>query len=693
MENQNIETATSGPTPLPTTSVSSSNSTNEIKNNNKTSSVTVTNIDDPSHPLYQHRRIVSDFEYGDILGEGSYSTVILGKDKKTNKQYAVKKLDKAHIVKNDKVKYVMIERDALSRMNHPGIVKLYWTFRDNRSLYYVLDLAPNGELYTFIRKMAPFDIETARFYASEILLAMEHIHNKEVIHRDIKPENILLDENMHIKITDFGSAKILSNDTENAGNGSTRSFVGTAEYVSPELLRSEPTLKGADWWAFGCVLFQMISGRSPFKAATDYLIFQNIKNLDYEYPTDFPEVAKDLVEKLLVLNPEKRLGSDEMGGIDVIKNHPFFEGIIWDNVFGNMPLPLLVQKYLEELKYQQLQQKLLKEQKQNNNEDDEDDFENWFNGNDQDYYQSQQQQQQQVDTISSSRQRRYQRYQAQQQQQQLQQLQLPEQYQQLEHPLYDPQQGQLVSPLSASNHLNNNNYNHNHNNADENPFSDHVSQLPPHSPELPHPLAPLLPNVNNSTSTSSSSPLHQHQHSSSDSSTAVNLPHPSTSSSSSSHVAIKENNNVPHSSSLSHQFLPSNSTKSSFSTTDNSTTERLGNQSHPPWMPHLYPSESIVRAGKVTRRRGLFSKKRYLVLTDRPRLLYLDEGKGKDGSGGGLRCEISWNSKLLPELKGRSVFTIHTPQKSYTFEVHGNNQAQDWVNTINTMLVDSFGLA
>ncbi|CAO3630804.1 unnamed protein product [Cunninghamella echinulata] len=546
--------------------------------------------------------------------------------------------------------------------------------------------------------MAPFDIETARFYASEILLAMEHIHNKEVIHRDIKPENILLDENMHIKITDFGSAKILSNDTENTGNGSTRSFVGTAEYVSPELLRSEPTLKGADWWAFGCVLFQMISGRSPFKAATDYLIFQNIKNLDYEFPADFPEVARDLVEKLLVLNPEKRLGSDEMGGIDVIKNHPFFEGIVWDSVFDNMPLPLLVQKYLEELKYQQLQQKLLKEQKQNNSEDDEDDFENWFNGNDQDYYQSQQQQQQ-VDTISSSRQRRYQRYQAQQQQQQLQQIQLPEQYQQLEHPLYDSQQGQLVSPMSVPNlpnNNNNNNYNNNNNNdniTDENPFSDHVSQFHPHSPELPHPLAPLLPNINNSTSTSSSSPLHQHQHSSSDSSTAVNLPHPSTSSSSSSHIVIKENNNAPHSSSLSHQFLPSNSTKSSFSTTDNSTIERLGNQSHPPWMPHLYPSESIVRAGKVTRRRGLFSKKRYLVLTDRPRLLYLDEGKGKDGSGGGLRCEIGWTSKLLPELKGRSVFTIHTPQKSYTFEVHGNNQAQDWVNTINTMLVDSFGLA
>ncbi|CAO3643930.1 unnamed protein product [Cunninghamella blakesleeana] len=622
MEELNMEPST-------TTNITSSSSTNDIKT--KTSSVTVANIDYPSHPLYQHRRIVSDFEYGDILGEGSYSTVILGTDKKTNKQYAIKKLDKAHIVKNDKVKYVMIERDALSKMNHPGIVKLYWTFRDNRSLYYVLDLAPNGELYTFIRKMAPFDIETARFYASELLLAMEHIQNKNVIHRDIKPENILLDENMHIKITDFGSAKILSSGTDVSENGSTRSFVGTAEYVSPELLRSEPTSKGADWWAFGCVLFQMISGRSPFKAATDYLIFQNIKNLAFEFPTDFPEVAKDLVEKLLVLDPEKRFGSDKMGGIDAVKNHPFFEGIIWENVFGNHHnLPELIKKYMEELKYQQLQQKLLKEQKQNNNED-EDDFETWFNGNDHD-----DQQQSHMDTTSSSRYRRYQRYQLQQMQQQ-QQLQLAEEYQQLEHPLYDPQQGQLVSPIIVSNNV-----------VDGNPFSDHNRSHPP-SHDFSHPLSPSFPiinnnnnndnnnnvnnnyinsnninnnnninntnnnnnnNINNNNSNNSNSNNNNNNSNSNNSnysndnnnnnhsfsptvspsvsSTAVNLPQASTSApigSKENHNnnGININNNISHSPSLPHQFLPSNSTKSSFSTTDNSTIERLGNQSHPPW--------------------------------------------------------------------------------------------------------------
>ncbi|OBZ84342.1 putative 3-phosphoinositide-dependent protein kinase 2, partial [Choanephora cucurbitarum] len=295
-----------------------------------------TDVDDPSHPLHHHRRVVTDFDYGDILGEGSYSTVLVGRDKRTGKHYAVKRLDKAHIVKNNKVKYVMIERDALSRMNHPGIVKLYWTFKDNRSLYFVLDLAKSGELYTFIRRLAPFDLETTRFYAAEIFSAMSHIHSKGVIHRDIKPENILLDDNFHIKITDFGSAKILveKEDHSEEEHTAARSFVGTAEYVSPELLRSDPVSKEADYWAFGCVIYQMLSGKSPFKAATDYLIFQKIKNLDYVVPDDFPETGKDIVQRLLTSEPETRLG---VTGMEAIRDHPFFEDVDWDHLFQATP--------------------------------------------------------------------------------------------------------------------------------------------------------------------------------------------------------------------------------------------------------------------------------------------------------------------------------------------------------------------
>ncbi|KAL9539199.1 hypothetical protein PS6_011305 [Mucor atramentarius] len=335
--------------PSPTQSTSNHSIANNI---NKGREPTLsTDVDNPSHPLYHHRRIVTDFDYGEILGEGSYSTDIelesnKRRDKRTGKQYAIKRLDKAHIVKNNKVKYVMIERDALSRMNHPGIVKLYWTYKDNRSLYFVLDLAKNGELYTYIRRLAPFDLETTKFYAAEILLSIEHIHSRGVIHRDIKPENILLDDHLHIKVTDFGSAKII-NEGESAASGdeentatAARSFVGTAEYVSPELLRSDVVSKEADMWAFGCVIYQMLSGKSPFKAATDYLIFQKIKNLDYVMPDEFPPAAKDIVKRLLTSEPEKRFGSAATGGIGAIKEHPFFEGIDWENIFTSNAPPL-----------------------------------------------------------------------------------------------------------------------------------------------------------------------------------------------------------------------------------------------------------------------------------------------------------------------------------------------------------------
>lgn len=148
---------------------------------------------------------------------------------------------------------------------------------------------------------------------------------------------------MHIKITDFGSAKIIDeNDTEDlsADAAAARSFVGTAEYVSPELLKSDPVSKEADMWAFGCVIYQMLSGKSPFKAPTDYLIFQKIKNLEYTMPDDFPHAAKDLIQRLLNSDPQQRLGSQSLGGIQAIKDHPFFDGVDWEHIFTSTAPPL-----------------------------------------------------------------------------------------------------------------------------------------------------------------------------------------------------------------------------------------------------------------------------------------------------------------------------------------------------------------
>lgn len=312
-------------------------------------------VDSTGQPVQRMiKKGVKDFNFGRTLGEGSYSTVLAATDRQNLKEYAIKVLDKRHIIKEKKVKYVNIERDTLNRLtDHPGVVRLYYTFQDERSLYFVLDLASGGELLGVLKKLGSFDVECARFYAAEILDSIAYMHSKGVIHRDLKPENVLLDRDMHVKITDFGTAKILSNElkqngSNTVGNGDAPgdptdgmesdravSFVGTAEYVSPELLRDKNACKSSDLWAFGCILFQLIAGRPPFKAANEYLTFQKILGLEYAFPDGFPEIARDLVERLLVLEPANRLS------VEHIRNHRFFEGTQWGKSLWRQKAPRL----------------------------------------------------------------------------------------------------------------------------------------------------------------------------------------------------------------------------------------------------------------------------------------------------------------------------------------------------------------
>jgi 3-phosphoinositide dependent protein kinase-1 len=290
---------------------------------------------------------VKDFIFSQTLGEGSYSTVMAATDRQTLKEYAIKVLDKRHIIKEKKVKYVNIEKDTLNRLtDHPGVVRLYYTFQDERSLYFVLDLCTGGELLGVLKRMTTFDEECTRFYGAQILDTISYMHNRGVIHRDLKPENVLLDDHMHVKITDFGTAKILQRTDDQPGNiplggeanvedNRANSFVGTAEYVSPELLTDKNACKASDLWAFGCIIYQLLAGRPPFKAGNEYQTFQKIVALEYEFPKGFPEVARDLVERLLVLDPALRLS------IEHIKNHQFFDGIVWGRGLWKQKAPRL----------------------------------------------------------------------------------------------------------------------------------------------------------------------------------------------------------------------------------------------------------------------------------------------------------------------------------------------------------------
>lgn len=270
---------------------------------------------------------VEDFDFKEELGTGSYSTVVAASDRQTLRQYAIKILDKAHIIKEGKVKYVEIEKNTLTRLgDHPGIIHLYYTFQDRASLFFVLDYAPNGELLQLIKRMGSINEEGARYYAAQLLDAIEYMHSKGVIHRDLKPENILLDYKMRIKITDFGTAKLVEADPSTNDypieNCRADSFVGTAEYVSPELLSQKSQGHGADIWAFGCVLYQMIAGAPPFQGSTQYLTFQRIVKYQWSPPPGFPVVVRDLLKNVFV-GPRRRYRLPE------IKAHPFFENQDW----------------------------------------------------------------------------------------------------------------------------------------------------------------------------------------------------------------------------------------------------------------------------------------------------------------------------------------------------------------------------
>ncbi|EPY53999.1 AGC/PDK1 protein kinase Ppk21 [Schizosaccharomyces cryophilus OY26] len=279
----------------------------------------------------------TDYIFGDIIGDGSFSKVKRATDKRSWKEYAVKVLDKRYIVKENKVKYVNIERDSMMRLNgFPGIARLFHTFQDDLKLYYVLEYAPNGELLQYIKKYRFLNEASVQFYAAEILSSIEFMHSCGIIHRDLKPENILFDHNMHIKITDFGTAKILPPKYAECPESTTfpSSFVGTAEYVAPELLSKQAVSKSSDIWAFACVVYQMIVGSPPFHGRDPGIIFRKIMNLEYDLPKLLP------AEIVPLFNCIFRLQTSDRPSIQELKHFSFFKGISWKDLFFQSPPPL-----------------------------------------------------------------------------------------------------------------------------------------------------------------------------------------------------------------------------------------------------------------------------------------------------------------------------------------------------------------
>ncbi|XP_074075907.1 putative 3-phosphoinositide-dependent protein kinase 2 [Macrotis lagotis] len=291
----------------------------------------------PWHDLYPTQRWSKkpkDFALGKVLGEGAFGTVVLGRELATSRDFAIKILKKKKIKEKNQVCYVYRELDILARLDHPFCVRLYCSFQDKKKLYFVLSYAQNGDLESFLQKVGPLDEACARFYSAEMVSALEYLHGLDIMHRDLKPENILLDGDMHIQIADFGLAKRL---LPLGSQVSAHSFVGTTHYMCPELLLGKNACKSLDLWALGCVIYYLVAGLHPFLTHHDSLTFSKILSLAYDFPEEFFPKAKDLVGKLLVIDPTNRLGCEEMGSYGALKEHPFFANIPWDKLHLQTP--------------------------------------------------------------------------------------------------------------------------------------------------------------------------------------------------------------------------------------------------------------------------------------------------------------------------------------------------------------------
>jgi len=225
----------------------------------------------------------------ETLGTGTFGRVRLAQHKKTGTYFALKILKKHEVIRLKQVEHVLSERAILNEINHPFIVTMSAAFQDARNLYMTLEYVIGGELFSHLRKAGRFSNETTRFYTSQIILGLEHLHSFDIVYRDLKPENLLLDQQGYIKITDFGFAKKVEDRTW--------TLCGTPEYLAPEIIQSKGHGKAVDWWALGVLIYEMLSGYPPFYDENPFGIYQKILAGKCEYPKHMDPYAKDLIKK------------------------------------------------------------------------------------------------------------------------------------------------------------------------------------------------------------------------------------------------------------------------------------------------------------------------------------------------------------------------------------------------------------
>lgn len=249
---------------------------------------------------------LKQFDLITTIGTGTFGRVMLTRDQQENKHFALKIMSIMDIIKLKQIEHVKNEKNILETIKpHPFIVKLMWTHHTNQYLYMLLEYLPGGELFTLLRQRQKFETKAAVFYAAEIVCALEYLHSMQIAYRDLKPENILLDSEGHLKLTDFGFSKKITNKTY--------TLCGTPEYLAPELLSYRGHDMTCDWWSLGILIFEFLSGSPPFYDENRNRVYEKILSGKIEWPRYFDSASKDIIKKLLVADPSKRLGSGNCG--------------------------------------------------------------------------------------------------------------------------------------------------------------------------------------------------------------------------------------------------------------------------------------------------------------------------------------------------------------------------------------------
>ncbi|EGG07050.1 uncharacterized protein MELLADRAFT_85936 [Melampsora larici-populina 98AG31] len=279
---------------------------------------------------------LDDFNFLAVLGKGNFGKVMLAEEKRSGQLWAIKVLKKDFIIENDEVESTKSEKRVFltaSRERHPFLIGLHSCFQTETRIYFVMEYVSGGDLMLHIQR-EQFTPRRAKFYAAEVLLALEYFHQNGVIYRDLKLDNILLTLDGHIKVADYGLCK-----EEMWYQNTTSTFCGTPEFMAPEILLEQRYGRAVDWWAFGVLIYEMLLGQSPFRGDDEDEIFDAILEDEPLYPIHMPRDSVSILQKLLTRDPLRRLGGGPTDA-EEIKAHPFFRETVWEDVYRKrVPAP------------------------------------------------------------------------------------------------------------------------------------------------------------------------------------------------------------------------------------------------------------------------------------------------------------------------------------------------------------------